>query len=84
MRLPLFFGSNFHSDPVRLCPWEETAWGRRLDSPKLKWTLRHLTISSHVFFVTTCPRPSCHTRDSPFLTFLEFPDIDLFWHMRCD
>ena len=46
--------------------------------------LRHLTISSHVFFVTTCPRPSCHTRDSPFLTFLEFPDIDRFWHMRCD
>jgi hypothetical protein len=29
-RLRSFFGSNFHSDPLRLRPWEEAACGRRV------------------------------------------------------
>ena len=55
MQLYSCFSLNSRFDPVRLCPWEQTAWGRRLDSPKLKSTLRHLPISSHAFFVTIRP-----------------------------
>jgi hypothetical protein len=60
MRLLLFFGSNFHSDPVRLLPWEETASGGGLHPFKVKSTLRHLTISSHLFFVTIRPKLNCN------------------------
>jgi hypothetical protein len=34
-------------------------------SSELKATFRYLTISSHAFFVTICPKSSCNIWDSP-------------------
>ena len=74
----LCFGGYFSSlqpallssrDPGRLAPWEQTAWGRGVESPKTRPTFRHVPIGGHVFFVPIRPRPSCHLRLSCFSYF---------------
>ena len=40
-------------------------------------------LGGEAIFVTIRSRPVATSETLLFLTFLDFPDIDLFWHMRC-
>jgi hypothetical protein len=74
----LCFGGYFSSlqsallsspDPVRLAPWEQTAWGRGVESPKTRPTFRHVPIGGHAFFVPIRPRQAATSETLLFLIF---------------
>src|SRR6266550_3498565 len=50
---------------------------------ELASTSRHVSMSSQGIFVKIRPQPAETSESVLILTFLEIPDIDLFWHMRC-